>query len=266
MSAGSTSPEALATEPGGYVRSFNRFEFKYVLPESRARALIAGLEGYARPDAHSRARSERASGGYPIHSVYWDSPQLTFFWEKIDGEKYRRKLRFRSYPRPDGRAPDELFVEIKQRIDRTVQKRRARLSLERARALFEAGAPGAGALESELRDPVLAEALFLCRYHGLEPKMAVAYRREAYFGVYEQDLRITFDRRLQYDPHTLDLGRYFESGKYILPADQVVIEIKFNDTVPLWLTKLAQTHGLELVRMSKYCSAVDRAWFGGQLT
>ncbi len=232
-----------------YVRDFNRFEFKYVLAERRACEFAAALEGYAHADPYS------GPSGYPVHSVYWDSPGLVFFWEKLDGEKYRRKLRFRRY-----QGSDDVFVEIKQRVDRTVQKRRVLWPVERAQALFARGAIDA-ALESEVDDRVAMEALFLCRHHGLEPKVAVAYRRQAFFGTHEADLRITFDRRLQYDPHALDLRRPFETGKYLLDPGLVVVEIKFTHCVPLWLTKLVQRHGLELQRLSKYCCAIDREFF-----
>jgi hypothetical protein len=242
----------MVAEAAGYVRDFNRFEFKYVVPERTAREFAAGLEGYAHADPHS------GPGGYPVHSVYWDSPELTFFWEKLDGEKYRRKLRFRRYE-----GSDDVFIEIKQRIDRTVQKRRVLWPVERARALFDVGHIDP-VLESEVDERVVMEALFLCRYHDLAPKMAVAYRREAFFGTFETDLRITFDRRIQYDPHALDLREPFKTGKYMLDPDRVVIEIKFNHRVPLWLTKLVQKNGLELQRLSKYCSAVDRELFQGR--
>jgi hypothetical protein len=236
------------------VRSFNRFEFKYIVRDSAARAFAAGLAGYAEADRNAR------QGGYPVHSVYWDSQDLRCFWEKLDGEKYRRKLRLRRYG-----ESSQVFVEIKQRIDRTVQKRRTLLPLAEARRLFGPGGPEPGA-ESEIRDPVLSEALFLCRYYRLEPKMAVGYRREAFFGSFEQDLRITFDRRLQYDARALDPSQPFVTGKYMLSPDQVVLEIKFNHTVPLWLSKLARRHELELVRLSKYCRAIDQEFFGGRLT
>ena len=112
------------------VRSFNRFEFKYVVPHDEMRAFIDDLEGYTVSDRHSTGDS-----GYTVYSLYWDSPGLDFFWEKIDGQKYRRKLRLRRYT--DG---EYTFVEIKQRTDRTVQKRRMRLPTERVRALFRDGA------------------------------------------------------------------------------------------------------------------------------
>ena len=245
------------TEASGvrsYVRSFNRFEFKYVVPTGVALEFARDLEGYTQPDPHS------GPGGYPVHSVYWDSRGLTFFWEKIDGEKYRRKLRFRHY-----QGSDDLFVEIKQRVDRTVQKRRVRLPIGRAAALFGGGDIDPR-LESEVDDSVLMEALFLCRYHGLRPTMAVAYRREAFFGTFESDLRITFDRRLQYDSNAADLHRRFETGKYALDPGLVVIEIKFDNRVPLWLTRLVCRHRLALERFSKYCRAVDLEFFGGRFT
>ena len=33
-----------------------------------------------------------------------------------------------------------------------------------------------------------------------------------------------------------------------------------------WLTKAVTRHGFEMVRMSKYCNAVDRRYYGHTLT
>lgn len=244
---------AAAAAPPSYVRTFNRFELKYILRDEAVRAFIGALEGYARPDPHSGER------GYRVSSVYWDSPGLTFFWEKIDGQKVRRKLRFRTY----GESPDRVFVEIKQRIDRTVQKRRVLWPLEEAKALF-AGGRVDPELEASVADSAALEALWLCRYHRLGPTMAVAYRRRAFFALHEPDLRITFDTRLVYDRRELDPARPLEGGKALLDPRLAVMEIKYNHGVPAWLAALARRHGLELVRISKYCTAVDRELFGGQ--
>ena len=241
-----------AAAPSGYIRSFNRYELKYLLQEQQVRAFVADLEGYAHVDPYS------GRTGYPVYSLYWDSPDLLFFWEKIDGEKYRRKLRFRRYQGGDG-----AFVEIKQRTDRTVQKRRVLWPFEQIRGVFGNGNIDP-ARESEVRDKVAMEALFLCRYHGLAPRMAVRYRRHAWFGSHETDLRITFDTRVQYDARALDLEQPFETGKYMLPANMAIMEIKFNDRVPRWLTRLVAAHRLDVVRMSKYCRAVDLELFQGR--
>jgi SPX domain protein involved in polyphosphate accumulation len=241
------------TTTADYVRSFNRYELKYLLAHARASAFVADLGGYCRADPHSDP--ER---GYPVYSLYWDSPDLDFFWEKIDGQKYRRKLRLRRYT-----GGEYAFVEIKQRIDRTVQKRRVRLPLELAARVFTARGVDVEA-EYEVSDPVGQEALFLSRTFDLRPTMAVLYRRRAWFGNYDSELRITLDSRVQYDPRALDIREPFETGNYALAPESCVLEIKYNDRVPIWLTALVARHELPVVRYSKYCAAIDRDRFGGR--
>jgi hypothetical protein len=45
-----------------------------------------------------------------------------------------------------------------------------------------------------------------------------------------------------------------------------VFEIKYDHRAPRWLTTAICRHGLQMVRMSKYTTAVDRGFFGGQMT
>jgi SPX domain protein involved in polyphosphate accumulation len=235
-----------------YVRSFDRYELKYLVGDAAARAFTAELATHASPDSHA------GEAGYPVYSLYWDSPELLFFWEKLDGEKLRRKLRFRRYG-----GEREVFVEIKQRIDRTVQKRRTRLEVPEVLEIFDRGALGQTAA-ADGRDPVLQEALVLCHRHRLAPRLAVRYRRRAWFATFEPDLRVTLDSALQYESDELDLARPFESGRPILAPDRSVLEIKYNQRVPVWLVALVQKHGLEVVRFSKYCAAADLAFYGGR--
>src|SRR5699024_6341318 len=72
-------------------------------------------------------------------SVYYDTSRLRFYFEKIEGLKFRRKLRIRRYGET-GEAADEnspVSVEIKQRVNRVTQKRRVILPYERALARFD---------------------------------------------------------------------------------------------------------------------------------
>jgi hypothetical protein len=149
-------------------------------------------------------------------------------------------------------------------MDRTVQKRRVRWPVEQVVQTFCSG-NDLNSTEQNL-DPVSAEVFFLWNYYGLEPRMAISYRRLALFAVFEPDLRITFDTRVQYDCRDLDIVRPFETGKYLIGPELVVVEIKFNERVPRWLCKLISKHGLQFVRLSKYCTAVDLEFFHGDLT
>jgi hypothetical protein len=111
---------------------------------------------------------------------------------------------------------------------------------------------------------VLLEALVMCRQMRLAPKMGVRYRRRAWFATFEPDLRVTFDTRLQYDAHELELAQPFETGRYLLPPQLCIVELKYNHRVPTWLVALVQKHDLEVTRFSKYCAAADQAFFGGR--
>ena len=240
-----------AVVPSGQHETMNRYEVKYLVATRKVPELLHELAPYTRVDPYS------TDWGYAIHSVYWDTKDFTLFWEKIEGVKYRRKLRFRRY----GDSPD-IFVEVKQREDRTVQKRRIRLPLAGALAAF---GHGAGSLDWDLvvGDSVATEVALMIDRLRLRPRMAVRYRRRALFGAFDPQLRITFDGRIQYHPVDFSLERPFEEGHDVLDPRASVMEIKFDHRAPQWLTKAVRRHGLEMVRMSKYCSAIDRHFFGG---
>lgn len=236
------------------LRSINRFELKYVVHRDVAKEFIRSLDGYVYADPNSNG-----GDGYPIYSLYCDSAGLALFWEKIEGLKFRRKVRFRRYG-----SEQDVFVEIKQRVDRTLQKRRVRWPLNRLVQTFCSGNQFDG--NGSKLDPVSAEVFFLWNHYGLEPRMAISYRRRAFFAAFESDLRITFDTRVQYNSLDLDIERPFEKGKYVIEPELVIVEVKFNERVPLWLCKAIAKYGLRLVRFSKYCTAVDREFFRGDLT
>ncbi|MBW2244403.1 MAG: polyphosphate polymerase domain-containing protein [Deltaproteobacteria bacterium] len=237
------------------IKDFNRLELKYVVPHDMIQRIVSALGEYIVPDPNNGP-----DGGYPIYSIYADSPNLACFWEKIEGLKFRRKVRFRRYG-----ESDQIWMEIKQRIDRTVQKRRLRWPLERVHDVFFNGRLP----EEELPDAddrVLQEILFLWRHYDLRPVMGTSYQRQAYFAANESDLRITFDTRVCFHPSDLTLSSRAEPEKVLIPPDQSILEVKYNHTVPLWLVRQIAAFDLPMIRMSKYCTAVDKEYFGGELT
>ena len=236
-----------------YPRHINRFEVKYVLNLDQVNEMIGAILPYVEPDTHNGK-----AGFYPVVSLYYDSPDLMCFWEKVDGMKFRRKLRIRLYD--DG--PDNAFLEIKQRIDQTTQKRRARGPLEG----FLSGMDLMRSSEFPTgEDPVCDEARLLVDKFRLEPKVIVSYNRSAWFGVYERGLRITIDRNLRYSRF---MGRFdFRGGRdrYFISPGQMVLEVKFNEVAPGWLCSALNRLDLAARRLSKYCQAVNHGEFGNAL-
>jgi SPX domain protein involved in polyphosphate accumulation len=233
------------------IKRFNRFELKYIVRIGTCERLVAEVAEQMSPDRMGEA------GVYPVTSLYYDTADLQFYRSKIDGVKYRRKVRIRLYgPAPDPSANPTVMVEIKQRINRTTQKRRVALPLREAYALCR------GHLErtwSDERDEAVAsEVAYLARSLHLRPTCVVGYVRRAFAGgPFEPGLRLTFDHDLWARPPgdgLLDHGQRYA----VLRPELAVLEVKANDAVPLWVSRMLARNGCTLERISKYCAGVAR--------
>lgn len=102
------------------IRKFTRFELKYIFNLKQTERFKSALRGYLAPDNHGNN-----SGAYALASLYYDFPGLRCYHEKVDGVKFRRKLRIRLYEIGEVLTDESpVFLEIKQRIDLVTQKRR----------------------------------------------------------------------------------------------------------------------------------------------
>ncbi len=230
------------------IRRFNRFELKYILPVQQCAKIIEDLKHQIPPDRNG------GEEGYPIVSLYYDSPSLECFWAKIEGIRFRRKVRLRVYPGSDITAVTKGSIEIKQRINKTVQKRRLELPLEQAERLC-AGELSLDGLD-EMDTQVAHEVTYLSKALDLQPSAITAYWRRAYEGQDENaGLRVTFDTYVSSRIHALTVNAP-AVNRLILPADYCIMEVKADDRVPEWATSLLARHDCQLNRVSKYCAGV----------
>lgn len=233
------------------IRRFNRYELKYIVNARQYRGICEDLRHFMLPDAYGDM-----DGFYRIVSLYYDSPSLSGYWAKRDGLKFRRKLRLRIYPGDDIRKVDTGFVEIKQRLNRTVQKKRVVLPIAEAlRLCNHAEVPlGLDASDTEAAE----EMAYMIRSLGLKPKAIVSYRRRAFTGgPCEKGMRLTFDMQLRGRCHALDIQE-IAKVKYFMPPDTFIMEVKANDRVPAWAVSLLAQHQCRLESVSKYCSVLAR--------
>ena len=239
------------------IRKFNRFELKYLVPIQDAERFKQALKTNLVPDDHGDS-----VGCYYLSSLYYDSSDFRFYWEKVDGIKFRRKLRIRHYESAGPLTADTpVFVEIKQRVSRVTQKRRILLPYREAlRLCDERQIPEASSFAQTSHDAeVIDEILSMCWQYNLRPASIVRYARQALIGTdYDIGLRVTFDTDLSYRAGDLEL-QTDDSGLLLFPPDWTVIEIKVNERIPYWLTELVAVHNLSLVRVSKYCRSVELA-------
>jgi len=71
-----------------------RFELKYLVNEDVALAMRDFVRSYLVPDEFA---SKSATLSYLNHSLYLDSDDLQLYWDVINGNKNRHKLRLRFY-------------------------------------------------------------------------------------------------------------------------------------------------------------------------
>ena len=235
------------------IRRFNRFELKYLITLQQAETFKKALRAFLVADEHGNN-----NGHYGLDSLYYDSPDFRCYWEKVDGIKFRRKLRIRRYASESPLIADTpVFVEIKQRLDRVTQKRRAVLPYGDAlRMCNEREYPETFAPEDKA---VLDEIYAYLWQYNLRPASIVHYDRHAFIGTdYDLGLRVTFDTSLAYQTHQLTLHEKASTLPMLAP-NQVVMEIKVNERIPYWLTEMIAAHNLKMIRVSKYCCSIELA-------
>ncbi|MCB9422000.1 MAG: polyphosphate polymerase domain-containing protein [Ardenticatenaceae bacterium] len=234
------------------IRKFNRFELKYLLTLQQAEQFKTGLRRYLVPDEHGNN-----NGRYALTSLYYDSPGLRCYWEKENGIKFRRKLRLRRYETGEILTEETpIFLEIKQRIDRVTQKRRAVLPYgEALRLCNDRQLP-----DYAPEDKAVIEEIFVFLWqYNLRPMSIIRYDRQAFMGTeYDIGLRVTFDTGLSFQTHPLHLHERPSSLPMLAP-NLTVMEIKVNERIPSWLTDMIAAHNLQLIRVSKYCRSIEAA-------
>ncbi|MFD9325511.1 polyphosphate polymerase domain-containing protein [Streptomyces sp. NPDC060065] len=239
-----------ALQVASRLHAFNRYELKYLVPVDQAAAIREELGERMDQDPHSPV------GGYGVWSLYYDTPQLRFYWEKIEGLKFRRKLRIRHYG-DLAQVTDEtpVCVEIKQRVNRVTQKRRITLPYATARRLCDERELIA---HSAKEKAFVEEVLELVVRLNLQPTAITGYQREALVGRAEDTgLRVTFDRRIRGRDRDFHFGTQGVENRFTIPPHMSVMEIKVNERAPYWITDLTARRNLNLIRVSKYVQSIE---------
>ncbi len=214
--------------------SFARYEKKYRLRAGQQQALLQQMQPYLTPDRYS---------SYTICNLYYDTADWQLIRACLEKPVYKEKLRVRSYGVPSDQAP--VFLEIKKKYAGIVYKRRITAAAQEAAGLLTRDLPvrAAGQIGAEI-------AQFQARYRA-EPRVFIAYDRQAFSGAQDAGLRVTFDTNLRWRQTELDL-RLGDHGAPLLPPDDVLLEIKLPGACPLWLSRLLSAQGIFPTSFSKY--------------
>lgn len=216
---------------------FQRYEFKYLMTRKQLQAVLLAAKPHIVPDEYSHSS---------IRNIYLDTPDFRLIRRSLEKPVYKEKIRLRSYGTAE--PGDDVFVELKKKCRSVVYKRR--LSMEREQAM--ACVFGKASWPDTQIGGELAYAMEF--YGNLRPAVFLSYERDAYHGIEDPQLRMTFDTRILYRRQGLSLGAE-PWGVPLLGPDQVLMELKVAGGLPLWLARVLSSQGVYKTTFSKYGTA-----------
>jgi len=229
-----------------------RFELKYRVSNTTALAIREFLRSYLVLDEFSEGKPEYSYGNF---SLYLDSDDYRLYWDVINGNMNRYKLRLRYY---DNLPESPVFFEIKRRTDNAILKKRAAVRREAVPLLLAGHLPEPCHLLSTRPEYLNAIQHFCRLMHDIDahPRTRVGYLREAWVSQHDNSVRVTLDRQIRSKPQTSnDLSVDFEGSLAPFEPD-VILEIKFTARFPDWLTELVQAFHAVQCGAAKYAEGV----------
>jgi len=227
------------------VRTFSRYERKYLVTDVQKRSFLTALgsrfthDGHAGPDAF-----------YRVHNVYYDTEDNDVVRTSIDKPSYKEKLRLRSYRVPVG-PDDAVYLEIKRKAFGLVNKRRVALRYREAVDFIETGI--APATDDALDRQVLREIGWFIEHHPVRPNYYIGYDRIALECKSDPTIRITFDEHIRIRAGKAALDG--DAGDELLPDGVWLMEIKSAENFPLWLARELSDLKVYSQSFSKYGAA-----------
>ena len=219
---------------------FKRYEIKYMLTRNQYLELKKEMAKYMIADIHGKNTN---------CSLYYDTPEHLLIRRSMEGPLYKEKLRLRSYG--VAKADSKVYIELKKKFEGVVYKRRVEMTEEESTRYLVNGESG--------MDTQITREIDYCmeRYHGLAPSCFLSYDREAYYGKDDHEFRMTFDENILWRDYDLNLhsGTY---GEPILEPDQVLMEVKVLDHMPMWLVKFLSGNQIYKTSFSKFAKAYER--------
>ena len=207
------------------------------------------------PDPHMPSEE-----GYLISSLYFDDMQDSAYYEKLSGSADRKKYRMRIYNGDLSR----IRLECKHKVADRIEKRSASLS----EADYHALVRGDMGVLSDKQDALCREMYGLCTSRLMRPRVVVSYLREAYLHPLS-NTRITFDKHLRAGWTEQAMRKTMTEDMPVFPTnefpypDAVILEIKYDEYIPKFITDALQTGGT-LLAASKYVLCRDALHTAGK--
>lgn len=210
-----------------------RHEYKFVISYEEMLKLRSKLDNLLTLDR---------GGSYLVRSLYFDSWDDIDYYDKLNGEIDRKKIRMRIYEN----NPDLIKIEIKAKYDYHQLKRSLIINRKQADSIINGDYSFLIDLDNEV-----AHDLYIMLNTGLyRPKVIIEYDRIAYLT--SMNTRITIDYNIK---RALDIENFFNGDINYLdltdPKDYV-LEVKFDRFLEPYVNDILSSSINRYQSVSKY--------------
>lgn len=216
------------------VHSFKRYEVKFKMNLKQFKAIMPTLLNYMDEDGF---------GFHQVCNVYFDTDNYDLIRTSLKRPAYKEKFRLRSYGVPT--SSDFIYAEIKKKYDHIVYKRRVEGTNEQINDFIYDHQPLAN--DQQIQD----EIMWLFKTNQIKEKVYIAYDRIGYVGKDDDQFRVTFDFNLRYRMTDLHLESG-DQGDLILDDNPIIMEVKVEHAIPMWMTELLSRNKIYNSHFSKY--------------
>ncbi len=215
-----------------------RTEQKHVMTSTEAVSFSKRFEEIMHKDSFSK------NGSYMVRSLYFDTIDDKDFFDKINEQQLRRKIRLRIYNPNDKKAK----LELKQKQGVFQKKRSLTITKEDALQLIAGNTSVLLAYKNDFADEVYGIMCMGCYI----PKTIIEYKRKA-FITKENQIRLTFDSEVRATESCFDLFDENLLLHPILDLDRVIFEVKYNNFMLSYIGDIIAEVDRSAISSSKYC-------------
>ena len=215
-----------------------RHEYKYIINANQEAVLQIRAMGILNRDSHVDA-----DGMYTVRSLYFDDHLNSCYYENQNGTDIRSKFRLRYY----SDRTDLIMLEKKSKFRGMTMKESCKMSMEECTQLIHGQM-----IEVQDDMPSVKQQLLLeLQKRRLQPKVIVTYDRIPF--VYTAgNVRVTFDKNIT---SSSEVEKYL-NVKYrqrpVLENARSVLEVKWDELLPLHIKEVMQLDTLQWSSFSKY--------------
>lgn len=221
------------------INVMKRVEIKYLLTKDQVDYLVDMIKDYMIVDKYGLTQ---------IASLYYDTPNYRLIRESLEKQCFKEKIRLRSYGLADNNS--KVYLELKRKYDGIVYKRRKEMNINDVNSFFDN--------KKKIIDSQIGKEITYFRdyYEKLVPSCLIIYDRVAYYQK-DGDLRLTIDYNPRFRFTDLNLTKSMD-GTPLLDEGSAILEIKVQESIPLWLSKILDEGKIYKNSFSKYGEAYKR--------